>query len=230
MRLIRLMLAFSCLQASTTFALSIEGQVQNYINNVEIPRLSGIYPDAAVKITLNNKISLSYLPTCKDKHIQIKNQRPSASKRTTYSISCNNPMWKSYLPVTQSILIPAFKTLAPINRGQAFTKQNIGIGNVDLTNLRGQVYTPQNPPYGLVASRNLRINTFISDNVTQKPTLIKKGNQILITAKSGNITVKMNGIALQNGVEGQQIRVKNTSSGRIIYAKVVTDSEVLVNY
>jgi len=139
-------------------------------------------------------------------------------------------MWKSYLPVTQSILIPAFKTLEPINRGQAFTKQNTGIGNVDLTNLRGQVYTPQNPPYGLVASRNLRINTFISDDVTQKPTLIKKGNQILITAQSGNITVKMNGIALQNGVEGQQIRVKNTSSGRIIYAKVVTVSEVLVNY
>jgi flagella basal body P-ring formation protein FlgA len=40
----------------------------------------------------------------------------------------------------------------------------------------------------------------------------------------------MNGVALENGVEGQQIRVQNTSSERIIYAKVVTDSEVLVNY
>lgn len=230
MRLIRLIIAFSCFQASNTFALSIEDQVQHYINRIEIPRLSQIYPDASVTITLNNQVSLSYLPECQDKKILIENQRPNASKRTNYAISCEHPVWKSYIPVTQSILIPAFKTLEPINRGQPFTKNNIGVGEVDLTDLRGQVYTPKKPPYGLVASRNLRINTFLSDDLTKKPTIVKKGNQILITARSGNITVKMNGVALQDGMEGQQIRVKNTSSNRIIYAKVVTDSEVLVNY
>jgi flagella basal body P-ring formation protein FlgA len=104
------------------------------------------------------------------------------------------------------------------------------VGEVDLSSLRGHVFTKKNPPYGQVASRNLRINTFITVNLTTPPMLVKKGNVVLITAKSGSITVRMNGVALENGVEGQQIRVQNTSSERIIYAKVVTDSEVLVNY
>ncbi|MGP3372687.1 flagellar basal body P-ring formation chaperone FlgA, partial [Escherichia coli] len=104
------------------------------------------------------------------------------------------------------------------------------VGEVDISSLRGHIFTEKNPPYGLVASRNLRINTFITDALTTPPTLVKKGDSVLITARSGTIIVKMNGIALENGVKNQQIRVKNASSGRIIYAKVVTDSEVLVNY
>ena len=230
MRIIRLSIAFICFQASLTFALSTEEQINHYINQVEIPRLSEIYPDAAIRITLNNLAALNYLPTCNSESIQIRNQRPNATKRTNYEIRCDSPTWKSYAPVTQSIMIPAIKTITPINRGQIINKSNTDVGEVDISNLRGHVFTKKNPPYGQVASRNLRINTFITVNVTTPPTLVKKGNTILITARSGGITVRMNGIALENGVKGQQIRVQNTSSERIIYAKVVTDSEVLVNY
>jgi len=227
---VRLIIAFACLQASYSFALSVTEQIHNYINLIEIPRLASVYPDADIKVDLNNQAALSYLPDCQDTKITIENQRPNASKRTTYAISCTSPEWKSFVPVTQTILISAIKATSPINRGQTINQQNTDIGQVDITSLRGQVFTKSHPPYGLIASRNLRINAFITDNVTKQPTLIKKGERILITARTGNIVVKMNGKALENGIKGQQIRVQNTSSGRIIYAKVVTDSEVLVNY
>ncbi|WP_421855633.1 flagellar basal body P-ring formation chaperone FlgA [Marinomonas sp.] len=230
MRIIRLSIAFICLQTGLTFAVSTEEQINRYINQVEIPRLSEIYPDATINITLNNLAALNYLPDCESKSIKISNQRSDATKRTSYEISCESPTWKSYIPVTQSITIPAIKTITPINRGQIITKSNTDIGEVDISNLRGHIYTKKSPPYGLVASRNLRINTFITDDLTTPPTLVKKGDSVLITASSGTIIVRMNGVALENGVKGQQIRIKNTSSGRIIYAKVVTDSEVLVNY
>jgi flagella basal body P-ring formation protein FlgA len=230
MRIIRLTIAFIFFQANPTFALSIEKQISHYINQVEIPRISEIYPEASISISLNNLAALSYLPTCESDVINITNQRPDANKRTTYEISCNSPVWKSYVPVTQSIMIPAFKTITPINRGQEINKTNTDIGEVDISSLRGQVFTARKPPYGLIASRNLRINTFITDNVINQPTLVKKGDLVLITAKSGTIIVRMNGVALENGIKDQQIRVQNISSERIIYAKVVTNSEVLVNY
>ncbi|MBJ7539791.1 flagellar basal body P-ring formation chaperone FlgA [Marinomonas transparens] len=230
MRIMGLIIAFAFFQASFTFAASVEEQINLYINKVEIPRLEKLYPDANINITLNNQAALSYLPKCQDNTLQIKNQRPEATKRTNYVIACNTPSWKSFAPVTQSIMIQAIKTTTQISRGQVINKNNTNIGEVDLTSLRGQVFTLKEPPYGLIASRNLRINTFITDALTNQPTLIKKGNQVLITARSGNIIVKMNGIALENGTKDQQIRVQNTSSQRIIYAKVVTDSEVLVNY
>ena len=230
MLIIRLSIAFFCINSGLLFAASTEEQIQHYINQVEIPRLSEIYPDASINITLNNLAALNYLPECDNGSIEISNQRPDATKRTNYEISCSSPIWKSYIPVTQSITIPAIKAITPINRGQVINQTNTDIGEVDISNLRGHVYTKKNPPYGLIASRNLRINTVITDDLTNQPTLIKKGDSVLITANSGTIIVRMNGIALESGVKGQQIRVKNTSSERIIYAKVVTDSEVLVNY
>ncbi|NLQ17534.1 flagellar basal body P-ring formation protein FlgA [Marinomonas sp. M1K-6] len=230
MRIIRLMIAFICCQAGLLLAAPIEQQITNYINDIEIPRLIEIYPNARIDIALNNLAALNYLPNCDNAKVQISNQRPDATKRTNYEITCDSPSWTSYVPVTQSIMIEAIRTITPIDRGQVINQSNTDVGEVDLTSLRGHVFTTENPPYGLIASRNLRINTFLTDNVTNQPTLVKKGDIVLITASSGTIIVRMNGVALENGIKGQQIRVKNTSSERIVYAKVVTDSEVLVNY
>ncbi|ADZ90308.1 flagellar basal body P-ring formation chaperone FlgA [Marinomonas mediterranea] len=210
-------------------ATQIATQLQQFINEHEIPRLSNIYPNAEIKIELSNSTSLGYLPKCSNP-ITIKNQRPDATKRTNYAISCDTPTWKSFVPVSQSILIDGIKTSVPISRGSVITPTNTTTGKVDITTIRGHLYTAKTPPYGLVASRNIRINTFITDKITKQPILVKKGARVLITARSGRISVKMNGTALEDGAKGQQIRVKNASSGRIVYGKVVSDSEVLVNY
>lgn len=227
---VRLAIVWFFLSAQLTFAATIEEQINHYINQVEIPRLAKIYPHANIKIALNNLASLNYLPECQDQRVQISNQRDSAAKRTNYVITCQQPVWKSYVPATMSIMVAAIKSSSPISRGDLINENNTSIGEVDLVDLRGQYFTPEQPPYGLIASRNLRVNTFITSSNTKQPTLIKKGDQVLITARSGTIQVKMNGLALESGTKSQQIRVKNVSSGRIIYGKVVSSSEVLVNY
>ncbi|MCB5162844.1 flagellar basal body P-ring formation chaperone FlgA [Marinomonas algarum] len=226
----RLIVAFFVITSTSVFALDTEEQINQFIEQVEKPRLIALYPDAEIEISLNNLAALNYLPTCQSETLEIRNQRPGTTRRTNYEIRCDMPVWKSYIPITQSIKISAIRARTPINRGQEINLTNTDIGEVEVSGLRGHVYTEKNPPYGLIASRNLRINTFITDNLTDQPNLIIKGDAILITASSGNIVVKMNGVALENGTAGQQIRVKNTSSDRIVYAKVVSSSEVLVNY
>ncbi|GAB3477282.1 hypothetical protein GCM10027340_05300 [Marinomonas epiphytica] len=212
------------------YAATIEEQLNHYIQHVEIPRYARSYPTAEVSISLNNIASLNYLPECASNNISISNQRNDAAKRTNYLVACSNPTWKSYIPATLSINVQAIKTNSPINRGDTINRQNTSLALVDIVDLRGQAYTMDNPPYGLVAARNIRVNTFITSALTKPALLVKKGDQVLITAKSGSITVKMNGTAMENGSMSQQIRVKNVSSGRIVYAKVVSDGEVLVNY
>lgn len=215
--------------SSWSSASQLETQIEQFIQQVEYKRLQSIYPNARIKIEVQNKVALDYLPDC-NQPIAIDNQRPEAVNRTTYAISCEDPVWKSYVPAVQSILIEGIKAIAPISRGERISEQNTDIGEIDLATLRGHLYTSANPPYGLVASRNIRINNFITDQVTELPDLIKKGSNILITAQSNSIVVRMNGVALEDGVKGQQIRVQNVSSGRIVYGKVVSDGEVLVNY
>lgn len=51
--------------------------------------------------------------------------------------------------------------------------------------------------------------------------VIKRGDTVSMEASAGEISVKTNGTAVTDGRMGQQIRVKNNQSARIINAKVV---------
>ena len=193
--------------SSWSSASQIETQIEQFIQQVEYKRLQTVYPNARIEISIQNKVALSYLPEC-EHPISIENQRPEATSRTSYSISCESPIWKSYVPVTQEIFIEGIKAIAPIQRGNPINQQNTAIGEVNLNAIRGHLYTTSNPPYGLLAARNIRINTFVTDQLTEQPDLVKKGSNVLITAQSNSISVKMNGTALEDGIKGQQIRFK----------------------
>ncbi|MNR27219.1 flagellar basal body P-ring biosynthesis protein FlgA [compost metagenome] len=59
--------------------------------------------------------------------------------------------------------------------------------------------------------------------------VIRKGDQVVITARSGTLSVKMPGEALSNGGMSEQIRVKNLNSQRVIKAQVTAPGQVEVS-
>ena len=58
--------------------------------------------------------------------------------------------------------------------------------------------------------------------------VISKGDQVVITARSGTLSVRMPGEALSNGRMAEQIRVKNLNSRRVIKAQVIAPGQVEV--
>ncbi|MFT2110689.1 flagellar basal body P-ring formation chaperone FlgA [Marinomonas sp. 2405UD68-3] len=219
-----------CTLPSVCHATNLQDYIINFIEQNEKPRLATLYPKAEIHIELGNRANFSYLPSCPKDKLSISNSRRDAQKRTTYTVQCITPTWKIFIPVNQQILLSAYTAITPISRKQPITTNNTDLIKVDITKLRGDIYSQDNPPYGLIASRNININTVITDKITELPIIIKKGSRIVIKAQSSTISIKMNGESLENGVLGQQIRVKNTSSGRIVYGKVVSSNEILVNY
>jgi len=64
-------------------------------------------------------------------------------------------------------MIPAIKTITPINRGQVISKSNTDVGEVDLSSLRGTCFYKEKPSLPARSHHgNLRINTFITVNLT----------------------------------------------------------------
>lgn len=58
---------------------------------------------------------------------------------------------------------------------------------------------------------------------------VRKGDQVVILARTATINVKMPGEALADGAPGQQIRVRNLRSQRVIKARVLEPGTVEVN-
>jgi flagella basal body P-ring formation protein FlgA len=62
------------------------------------------------------------------------------------------------------------------------------------------------------------------------PILVKRGDTVTITTSNPNLAIAMQGTALMDGAQGQRIRVKNTTSNRVISGVVTKAGVVSVDF
>lgn len=74
---------------------------------------------------------------------------------------------------------------------------------------------------GMAAKRTLRAGQPIGANDIREPEVVRKNAQITVRYKSPGLTLTMRAIALQSGVLGQVINIRNQQSSRTIQAKVI---------
>ncbi len=80
----------------------------------------------------------------------------------------------------------------------------------------------------LVPKQRITAGMVINDYMLRKPIIIKRGQMINIVARLGNIEVGALGQAMQNGSNGQLIRVRNLNSKKTVVAKVIDGTTVMV--
>lgn len=73
---------------------------------------------------------------------------------------------------------------------------------------------------GKVAGRRLAANKAVDWRFLEQADLVRKGEAVQLLAKNASISVKIEGKALTSGAKGEQIRVQNPLSNRIVDALV----------
>ena len=63
----------------------------------------------------------------------------------------------------------------------------------------------------------------------KKNWLIEKDSKVIVENNSGPITIKVDGIALENGDYKDRIKVKNLRSDQVIYGFVLNKKKILIN-
>ena len=64
------------------------------------------------------------------------------------------------------------------------------------------------------------MNGVITPRMIEEPKVVKKGDEVMIVATKGALSVRSSGVALSDGRVGQQISVKNSATKRIVKARV----------
>ena len=77
---------------------------------------------------------------------------------------------------------------------------------------------------------SVRPNTEISRNMLKEVTAVKRGKMVQIVLDSGAINITTMGLSEEDGAEGSFVKVRNISSNKIIYARVVGESKVKVDF
>ncbi len=187
------------------------------------------FPGERTEIQVSNLNSRLKLPKCNS---SIKVFFPPSNHEvnsTTVGLSCPGPKpWKIYVPVHTKIFTQVVVAAQNLPKGQIIKAENLRFAEANRSHLRNGYYKNKSLVIGKVANRPLKAGRIITPKLVKSPTLVKRGQLVMISAKSGTVHVEMEGIAKQSAGLNDRIKVYNRSSKRLIEAVVVGPGRVQV--
>lgn len=114
----------------------------------------------------------------------------------------------------------------PIRPGERITKGDIEWASVAATRIRRNIVTDASFLIGRTPKRPLRSFTPIGANDVRAPVVVAKGEVVTLRLRHRNMVLQAKLKAMENGAQGQAIRLMNPRSKRIVEGVVVAPGRV----
>lgn len=150
-----------------------------------------------------------------------------SSTNVTVLVQCEADNWRIYVPVRVSLLRPLVTALRPLSRGELVSNSDISISLIEQRAYRRFGFNQTNQVVGAKLKRNVRQGDVIEQGDI---CVVCRNETVVIKAVKGGLIITTKGTALSDGSSGEQVRVKNKKSSRIIDGIVTGIAEVTVNF
>jgi len=127
----------------------------------------------------------------------------------------------------RQMVIRAARNLRP---GDLIESEDISFSSEEMTYIPKQTLIDGNEIIGKRAARSIRVNQLITAEMIEDPPVVQKGSKVLIKAESDQILITTIGKVLEDGRNGDLVKVVNVSSGKEIYATVKGPELVVVSF
>jgi flagella basal body P-ring formation protein FlgA len=199
-----------------TSAANVEATASRYLSQFYEQQ----NPAATIRLHLNPVSTSLSLPDCAAP-LSVEAPRGSGSRLTT-RVVCSGPRhWALFVTAQVEILRSVIVTRRPVSRGQQLDNEDIESRLLDISNETRGYFTAPEDVIGRSASRHLPNASILNAGMLTNATLIERGDSLIIEVRSGALHLRAQGTALEDGQEGEQIRVRNDRSGQEIKAIVV---------
>jgi flagella basal body P-ring formation protein FlgA len=116
-----------------------------------------------------------------------------------------------------------------ISRGDQVTASNLTLHKRNIADLQRGYFTSFEPIINNISKRSLKAGTALNPRMIDLPIIIKRGQSVTLKVDRAGFSVDMKGLALKKGRKGDKIKVKNSSSGKILYGTVLSANFVLID-
>ena len=178
----------------------LQGLVKTYqTNNLSQQRIA--FEAASIDPNLR-------MPTC-SKPLALKKNDAHLLGRISIRVRCEgHTPWQIYVPVTVKAYQKVVTAAAPLAREQRLDSSNIQLTEKEVSRLTQGYFSSIDEVLGKSLKRPVSLNRVIQPNMVAEAMVISRGDEVMIMAKKGTLSVKSPGIAITNGRVGQQIQVK----------------------
>jgi len=148
---------------------------------------------------------------------------------TTINVRCSAPVsWSLFVPARIERHLAVLVLARPIARGQVIRPEDVRLERQAVAGLTNGYFTETAAVVGMAARRRLTPGQVVTSAHIAQYRIIERGQEVTLFSERPGLTVRMKGIALEDGAEGERIRVRNSASKRIVEGYVEPSGAVRV--
>lgn len=149
--------------------------------------------------------------------------------RVTVKLRCEGSSpWTVFVPAQVHLFRNVVTVVRPMKRDAIVSEGDVAMRERDVGQLGAGFLDSLDQAVGQKVVRPTVIDQILPPVHLEQPQMVRKGDQVVISARSGAMSVRMPGEALSDGGFNEQIRVKNLNSKRVIKANIVAPGQVEV--
>lgn len=217
---------FSVLSTNCLATQTNHKQVEEGAKQYLITQLADNTQDTSIDVSIVKIDDRINIPDCPTGFEYNASQEALSQSYISVRVSCRNNEWYLFtsgqVTRTKEIVV----TQGAISPGTVLTSSNLSLAKVDVRRLRHTAFTELEALIGARIKRRVTDGQAIQSNML---CFVCKGDRITITAEVAGMEVKTAGIAQQDGVVGDNIKVINASSQKAVIARVASPEEVVIH-
>lgn len=157
------------------------------------------------------------LQSCQSALDTFANHDQLRSGQMTIGVRCHAPVsWTVYVSAQVKVMQDVVVTRRALSADHILTKDDIKLAPRDIASLRKGYLSDASALIGQQLKSPLSMGSIIEARQFESQTLVHRGDLITLVAAVGNMEVRVRGEALANAGLGQRVKVKNTSSERVV--------------
>jgi flagella basal body P-ring formation protein FlgA len=217
------------LAEGVTLPEQLIGVTQGFLEFTVEDYLATTQTEGRYEIQVNQLDPRLRMPLC-DKDLTATLESPAQPLgRVTVRVRCDGTSpWTVFVPAQVHLFRNVVTTTRPLKRESILGEQDIALRERDVGLLNQGYLTSLEQALGQKLIRSTVIDQVLTPVHMEQAEVIRKGDHVVITARSGTLSVRMPGEALTKGSFGEQIRVRNLNSTRVVKARVTGPGQVEV--
>ena len=135
--------------------------------------------------------------------------------------------WTVRVPLQMQLFRQVLVTTRPLLRGDGLHAADLRAEDRDITRLGYGYVDNMDQLAGRTLARSLPAGSVLTPSALGGRLTVRAGDHVQLVARLGGIEVRAAGVALGSGDDGARLRVRNSSSGRVIDAMVSAPGKVV---
>ena len=149
--------------------------------------------------------------------------------QTYTSVSCSTPVeWRIYVPVVVAAYGDVLVTQRPLPRGHRLSAADVRVEKRELSVFRRGFFSDIDKLSLLETKRAVGAGVALTPDKLASVKLVRNGELVQLVSASSQVQVAARGKALNDGAQGNTVRVRNLSSGRVVEGRVIGLGKVSV--